>query len=333
MPFSPTKESLNPGERWTNSIWMTLISDLASYLGAIPPTDVAAPIKLTRPGQSIGGGQNSIYRFKRLFHHADGAGDPQADYMVYDVTGYGAKGDGINDDSAGIQAAIDDFPAGSGGLVIIPPGTYIIEDEIDLAGSGNTRTGITLMGFGDATVLKLKDSTIINSIINMGDASNPSRQVVANLKIDGNKDNQGGGIQTGIDFDTATESLAYNVTIVDCNGHGIKLGDGSGSNNSIIGCRVIDPDQNGIVGRVEEPYFITNLLIRNCIISGAGQNGIVGRGWRGCSIENNQILSINQVGIILDSKGMKASVKAMKIVGNTIKDIPNGTGIFLRHVP
>lgn len=45
---------------------------------------------------------------------------------VVDVRDFGAYGDGVHDDTAAIQRAIDALPA-AGGTVMVPPGTYLID--------------------------------------------------------------------------------------------------------------------------------------------------------------------------------------------------------------
>ncbi|MFC5568756.1 right-handed parallel beta-helix repeat-containing protein [Lysobacter yangpyeongensis] len=47
---------------------------------------------------------------------------------VLDVRNYGAYGDGIHDDTAAIQRAIDALPS-TGGTVVVPPGVYLIDAE------------------------------------------------------------------------------------------------------------------------------------------------------------------------------------------------------------
>jgi parallel beta-helix repeat protein len=63
-----------------------------------------------------------------------GGGTPSGDPLltrtrgttVLDVTDYGALGNGAHDDTAAIQACIDDLP-GDGGTVTVPPGTYMVD--------------------------------------------------------------------------------------------------------------------------------------------------------------------------------------------------------------
>jgi len=57
-----------------------------------------------------------------------------------DVKAYGAKGDGINDDTAAIQAAIDNVEKAGGGTVFFPHGTYIVTSTI------TWKYGVRLMG-------------------------------------------------------------------------------------------------------------------------------------------------------------------------------------------
>ncbi len=76
------------------------------------------------------------------FGHIIGTGIP---YGTYDVrqSPYGAKGDGVTDDTAAIQAAINACQASGGGVVYFPEGTYLISatlsitaDDVHLIGSG-----------------------------------------------------------------------------------------------------------------------------------------------------------------------------------------------------
>ena len=65
---------------------------------------------------------------------------------VYNVTNYGAKGNGITLDSPAINAAIDAADTNGGGTVYFPPGTY-------KSGSIRLKDNITLNLHADATIL------------------------------------------------------------------------------------------------------------------------------------------------------------------------------------
>ncbi len=85
-------------------------------------------------------------------------------YLPRNVKDYGAKGDGVTDDTAAIQAAINAYPYG---LIYFPTGTYIVSDEIKAYSQyGNTR----LVGdySGVRPTIKLKANTS-----GYGDPNNP----------------------------------------------------------------------------------------------------------------------------------------------------------------
>jgi hypothetical protein len=66
----------------------------------------------------------------------------QATYGILNVKDYGAEGDGANDDTAAIQAAIDACADRGGGVVFLPPGIYSITGTLSM------RTAVTLEGAG-----------------------------------------------------------------------------------------------------------------------------------------------------------------------------------------
>ena len=86
---------------------------------------------------------------------AEGCAKPPASPLVVNVKSKGAKGNGRTDDTAAIQAAIDDV-AGTGGTVFVPNGTYMV----DAAGK---KTRLVLKS--DMT-LKLSERAILKAIPN-----------------------------------------------------------------------------------------------------------------------------------------------------------------------
>lgn len=103
-------------------------------------------------------------------------------YEILSVKDFGAVGDGVADDTAKIQNAIN--AAQPHTRVYIPPGTYKVTAPVVLAG-----WGLTLFGAGmGATTLLVAHSTI--DAISIGHGSN--RMVVSDLTINSNYVRTGG---------------------------------------------------------------------------------------------------------------------------------------------
>src|SRR5437899_5759912 len=61
---------------------------------------------------------------------------------VNNVRDFGAKGDGVTDDTAALQAAITQA---SGGIVFVPAGTYVVTSQLTYNTSG-AQQGLQLLG-------------------------------------------------------------------------------------------------------------------------------------------------------------------------------------------
>ncbi len=99
----------------------------------------------------------------------EGCAEAPASPLVVNVKSKGAKGDGQTDDTAAIQAAIDEV-AGTGGTVLVPNGTYMV----DAAGKSRLalKSDMTLSLSKDATLKAIPNDSGKYSILTISAASN-----------------------------------------------------------------------------------------------------------------------------------------------------------------
>ena len=99
---------------------------------------------LTALGEALGSGA----LVQELLASAGGSGSG-AEIVATDPA-YGVIGDGVADDTDALQAAIDAVElAGAGSVLVIPPGTYMVQDPTTASGVGSP---LTLSG-DDITVI------------------------------------------------------------------------------------------------------------------------------------------------------------------------------------
>lgn len=175
---------------------------------------------------------------------------------VFNVKDYGAKGDGVTDDTASIQAAINAASAAGGGQVYVPTGTYIVSGgEEPSDGCLMLQSNVYINGDGmGKTNIKLADgwSEAVTGIIRSPYGEETHDFGASNLTIDGNRANTTGKIDgwfngvmpggTGQDSNVTLDG----VEIKDCGGYGF------------------DPHEQ-----------TTNMVIENCVSHGNGLDGFV----------------------------------------------------------
>jgi len=89
---------------------------------------------------------------------AEGVAFPQEAAVInVQEAPYYAKGDGLNDDTQALQAAIAQNRMQ---LIYFPPGTYLISDTLHCCSSDGKQKRFFIQGHSQAkTTLKLKDNT------------------------------------------------------------------------------------------------------------------------------------------------------------------------------
>lgn len=106
-----------------------------------------------------------------------------SDAGIFNVKDYGAKGDGVTDDTTAINAAIiastPSEPTGNywgqSAIVYFPSGTYIISNQlIKNNGSGNPTYGMVLIGQSTSTTT----IQLANNAPGFGDANNPKGMIL-----------------------------------------------------------------------------------------------------------------------------------------------------------
>ena len=162
---------------------------------------------------------------------ARGAPPRAATETVLSARSFGATGDGIADDTAALQAALDALPP-EGGRVELGAGEYRLSAPLELR-----RAHATLAGIGTASVLTRAfsgpDAAIV---VSSADAT------IAHLTLDGN------GSGTGI-LVVAESVLLSSLLLADFEDAGITVGDAErrAANVTLRSCRIRNAGRRGIL--------------------------------------------------------------------------------------
>lgn len=204
------------------------------------------------------------------------------------VKDFGAMGDGVTDDTAAIQSAMNSMT--NGGVLFVPGGTYIVSATLTIPYSN-----IKLLGSGNASVLKAANTSNYETMLL---AIGLNGIEVSDLVVDANRAGRT-GLTTrtlGIELRSCSDSTVNHCMVHDTVGTsgipgvGIAIS-GTSFRCKVTGCILKDC---GIAGKASDGIYTsgTQTLIMNCIalnctdtafvIENSNQSGIVGCTARSC---------------------------------------------------
>lgn len=247
---------------------------------------------------------------------------------------FGAVGDGVTDDTAAIQAAIDSLTIGT---VLIPMGTYLISDSIVPKSNVSIRadkatltydhtwaTGEGLIDTGTDVVTGVEISGLI-----FDGKGEWSSDAFANP--------YGGGNSVG--FTNKQRGLRVATGCSDFHVHGCEFkGLHEGVElSSASKCKIVDNIFSNIGNAGIQLYSVSYSVVAGNSISGVKGNltdagttdvafskyadGIYAYGCTDCIIQNNPIEDCKRIGIVLEGNGTSILNSGVTVQGNVIRNM------------
>ena len=220
------------------------------------------------------------------------------------VKDFGAQGDGVTDDTAAIQAAIDAANTAGGGTVTVPAGVYMIDASVYV----NMKDNVSLVIETGAELKAITNALAVYSVIRATNVDNWS--VVGGGKVTGERTTH-----TGV-----TGEGGECITVFGCNNFvidGLTIQDGWGDGIYIGGNVTVNQSRS--------------FTIQNCYLNNNRRNNISVTAGRDFTITNNRITNANgtapEAGIDLEPNPSDAWDVEDCVVSNNIVWANAGPGI------
>ncbi|EAW35497.1 glycoside hydrolase family 55 protein [Lyngbya sp. PCC 8106] len=232
----------------------------------------------------------------------------EAEGGIINVKDYGAKGNGVTDDTEAFKQAMSrDEIANGSKIIYVPNGTYIVSNTIEWpkgSHSGLYYKRTTLLG-------ETREGSIIRLVNN-----NPKFSTGESKPVLDTKDNRANGFRNRI------ENLTVHVGAGNKDAIGIRINSNNGG--GIFNVSIISGDGQGDRGLDLTSTEIGPLLIKNVSVEGFKRGILVGGGTtNSLTMENITLMNQNQVGIeqvmqVLTIRNLKSinSVPAVFVKGH-----------------
>lgn len=227
------------------------------------------------------------------------------------VKDFGAVGDGVTNDAAAIQLAVNAATANQ--TVYFPPGTYAVGS----AGIAVTsKTGVTLLG--DGAIIKITDISLLTTALGAATIrlSGCTRSGVRGLEIDGNSI-----ASSGIGLTGCTECFVDGVTVYSSGVNGQITSAGGGLRNEFTNNTVysaIGTSRGLWLGNVNATDMETDIYIASNIVRNNPASGIVVSSVGGRVIGNHCLTNEGSGIVIPGANGY--STKNLTVSGNFCVD-------------
>jgi hypothetical protein len=130
---------------------------------------------------------------------------------TYYPSKYGAKFDGLTDDTNALNAMFADISKTNGGIVVLPGGTALIRNATE--GSHTFLLEINnLTIIGNNTVFKVKDNEPLRTSARLFTFRNCQNVVVKDIEVDGNRGNRPVNVNTNVNININIDSNAKKLT-------------------------------------------------------------------------------------------------------------------------
>lgn len=270
---------------------------------------------------------------------------PESWFNVKDVA-YGAIGNGVNDDTIEVQAALTAANAAGGGIVYFPEGTYLCDD---ISFPGNN---IIIQGAGWGSIIKQKNSGDNHYLVSVNPGSGGTTNPANNKTGCGIRDIQLlGTVATDafqqhvflLNLNACSNFIAQNVYFNGFRGDGAYVGSGNAGgierhnvNIQFLNCLfdgVNQDNRNGI-----SVIDCDGLLVEGCTFKNIGRTDMPGAidlepnsgstyaVIRSIKILYNQFISIRGssgavMGYFWDAQSTFTNkIRDIKVIGNTFRD-------------